>query len=266
MKINLLTKGLVLVAIPLCFEITLFGILLNLQNQVEKEAERVAISKQVNDAINTILHELLEVGQDVKGFMRLNAIRTKLRPKMSDIHNNFDQLKQLLKNDPEKLAAVLRSEQGIYSAERHLDELMREIQHTSINELQDVLLLYRRKINNDFTETLGAGLLKLAQDRRQQTDDDQSLAMRKRIRDLLKIALAASVVLATTVAFLFSRNLTGRLSQLNVNAKRLANEEPLLPLLAGNDEIAQLDKTFHLASDLLNKATQKEKAILKKCS
>lgn len=117
-------------------------------------------------------------------------------------------------------------------------------------------------MNNDFETVLSAGFLQLAEERRQNLNDDRSLEMRKKIRDLLKLALGGSVLLGLFGVFALNKQLTGRLSQLNVNATKLANGEPLLPVMLGDDEIVKLDKSFHFASDQINAAMRKEKAIL----
>jgi PAS domain S-box-containing protein len=262
LKVNLLTKGLLLVSIPLCFEITLFGVLLDLQNQVEREAERIAQGKRTNDAINTILQELIDVGHQVKNYHRLTEIRRQMRSKIANIHKQFDELKLLLKDDPEKLAAVLGSEQGIYAVERHLAEMNKRLLQANFGDVQQILAQERRRMNSDFETVLSTGFLKLAQERREEFSDDKTLAIRKQIRDLLKIALGLSVVLGLSGAFFLSKNLSGRLALLENNANRLANGEALLPRMKGDDEIAHLDKTFHLASNLISAASRKEKAIL----
>jgi two-component system sensor histidine kinase VicK len=56
--------------------------------------------------------------------------------------------------------------------------------------------------------------------------------------------------------------MAGRLSIVETNAKRLANRQPLLQVMEGADEIAELDQTFHLAANLIDAAMRKEKAIL----
>ena len=42
MKLTLIHKGLLLVSIPVCFEIGMFSVLIGLQDQVEREAQRLA--------------------------------------------------------------------------------------------------------------------------------------------------------------------------------------------------------------------------------
>ena len=63
MRLTLLHKGLLLVSIPLCFEVTIFGVLINLQNQAEREAQRVHENKLINDAVNRILRSAIVLGR-----------------------------------------------------------------------------------------------------------------------------------------------------------------------------------------------------------
>ena len=66
MKLTLLHKGLLLVSIPLCFEITIFGALFNLQKQAEVEAQKVARNKKINDAVNHIMIYGIRLGRVAK--------------------------------------------------------------------------------------------------------------------------------------------------------------------------------------------------------
>jgi len=54
MPLTLFHKCLIRVSIPLCFEIKIFGVLINLQNQAEAEAQRIGRNKEINGDVNTV--------------------------------------------------------------------------------------------------------------------------------------------------------------------------------------------------------------------
>ncbi len=61
-KLTLLHKGLLLVSIPVCFEIAMFSVLIGLQEQVEREAERLDHKRQVNECVNIVIRDVARVG------------------------------------------------------------------------------------------------------------------------------------------------------------------------------------------------------------
>lgn len=51
MKLTLLHKGLILVSIPLCFELLVFSYLINAQDRLELEAQKIDRNKKINDKV-----------------------------------------------------------------------------------------------------------------------------------------------------------------------------------------------------------------------
>jgi PAS domain S-box-containing protein len=59
----------------------------------------------------------------------------------------------------------------------------------------------------------------------------------------------------------FSRDISDRLRLMRDNTVRLSRQLPLHPIVAGNDEIADVDRSFHDAANGLYEATRKQTAI-----
>lgn len=262
-KFNLLTKGIILVSIPLCFEITLFGILLNLQNQLEQETQRVTHSKRINDSINSITQKMVEIGRAGRDYGKISTAGQYVRKRMNFLRQDFITLKQLVQDDPKKLEAVQFSEQKFNAVQEELRQLGMRMRTARIDEVNDIVTDARKRLNAEIDGIVSSGLLKIAEDTRLESEADKSSTMREQIRNVLKLALSFSVGLAILGAVWFSKSISGGLNKLKDNATRLARGEKLTPMLGGEDEIAELDQTFHLASDLINAAIQKEQAILK---
>ncbi len=79
---------------------------------------------------------------------------------------------------------------------------------------------------------------------------------------LLVLGLAASMVTAMTLAYLFSRYVTTELSVLLNNSKRLVKGLPPTEASQGTDELAQLDAAFHSMAAKLTAARTQERAFL----
>ena len=82
----------------------------------------------------------------------------------------------------------------------------------------------------------------------------------QRLSWLLVAGTAGGILLASILTLSFSGGISRRLQQLRDNATGLAAGRALAPALAGEDEIAQLDRVFHQMADTMDQAAAREKA------
>ncbi len=261
MRLTLLHKGLLLVSIPLCFEITIFGVLINLQNQAELEAQRVNRNKQINDSVNRILRNTIYLGKvqtlySVRGF---NAIA--FNENLEDINRNFQDLDNLTRYDPDLNKHVQKCKLAMDRARGDLDFIKHAIRTADSDDLPDLIKDSRKKLDSDLQEVINAGFLSLADKTQAGTDDAKSHRLREKIRLLLKYALGLSVLMGIFGATMFSKHLVSRLQRLSNNAARLAKGQALTPLEGGTDEVAELDRSFHYAADLISQATRMRQEV-----
>lgn len=88
-------------------------------------------------------------------------------------------------------------------------------------------------------------------------------AKRKHLADMA----INSALLCAALTFAFAAYIVvltnKQLSVLKKNSENLARGEKLLPQMKGRDELAEVDKTFHLMAHSIRKLTERERAILK---
>lgn len=273
MKLTLLRKGLLLVSIPLCFEITIFGVLLHMQDQIEREAQRVNRNKQITDLVNGIVHDLVKAtdsfdykpaNSDSLSYSYVPSIFTQtasIKEQMVSARKRVRQIQELAKDDPALLKRVNDSTQGLVQGKMDLVELGHRVQQVSGDDVERILKIYRKKLNEDLHDCLRHGLLELGEYTAIETQDLASATLRDRIRLVLKIALAFSVLFALFCAGIFSKHLVGRLSLVAENADKLAKGEPLLEPIGGTDEVAELDKHLHYAAKLIDEAKRMRQEV-----
>jgi signal transduction histidine kinase len=263
MQIKLLHKGLLLVAIPLCFEITIFGILMNLQNKIEHEADIATRNKKINDAVNGILSSLFGLGKyNSRDAIFRPGARKVMQGYLAQIEDRFAELENLTQSEPELYNSVEECKNALLQAKEHILRIQVQLrQAQSPEESKEVLNSARKALDGYLNQTMTAGLLELANRSSQKANDAHSRDLRFRIQILLKAALTASFIVAITAAFLYSRNLSGRLLTLRENASRLAKSESLLPEMQGTDEISELDRSFHYAGELIATATKMRQEV-----
>lgn len=78
--------------------------------------------------------------------------------------------------------------------------------------------------------------------------------------ELLIGGLALNVLIGIGSAILFGRSLAGRLRELGANARRFSLGEPLAPEHRADDELGDLDRSFHEMAASLSVAQQSERA------
>jgi signal transduction histidine kinase len=270
MKLTLLHKGLLLVSIPLCFEITIFGVLLHMQDQLEHEAERIALKKQISEGINGLVHNVIgivdtfEVGSgshipdsQPTIFARIIEIRRDI----SGTLERFRKIRVLAQEDPVVLEKLNKCGNGMLLAKNDLIELAHKLNNARAENISPMLLAYRKKLSKDLHESLANGLLELSETTTRDTEEVTSPKLRENMRILLKFALAFSVLFALLGAALFSKQMAARLALVGENADKLAKGEPLLEPIGGTDEVAELDNHLHYAANLLDEAKRMRQEV-----
>ncbi len=129
MKLTLLHKGLLLVSIPLCFEISIFGVLLHMQDQIEHEAQRINRNKKITDEINGVVHDVLRVTDSFEFtqeadqqtiFGRAKAIKREI----TSILARLNAVKELSKDDPVMYRKVEDCIRGLQQARTDLLDMV----------------------------------------------------------------------------------------------------------------------------------------------
>lgn len=108
---------------------------------------------------------------------------------------------------------------------------------------EEVAIFVRRNVSDPKQRILTASIEFL----RQQV---QKFSVRKHglAEDLMPViwlGLGANLIAGIALAFFYASRISSRLSVMAENARKLQAGEKLMPLVAGDDEIAQLDLSFH---------------------
>jgi len=279
MSLKISHQGYIIVAIPLLFELAVFGFVLNLNNQAEMAASRARESRRINDEINAIIQSIYSMSLVSRGMsfnglptmmekrqkgpatltsgMNITKSATQLAAAEKAVLFHIETLKQLERNNPQALETVENTEKAAYTARNHLNELMVKIASTDFTSLPAILKEERRTLDLDLVAILSRELLDLANPQIRDDEEEAAARARKLSQRVLFAAVAFSILLAFLGASLFSNRIALRLGKLKENAVRLAQLRPLLPPIGGNDEISELDTSFHEAARMLGESEEK---------
>ncbi len=262
-RLPLLHKGLLLVSIPLCFELGIFSLLLSLQNDMAIESARINKARMIGDTVNKVTHKLLIVQEIFQVNQNPFAAAKEIRAGMAELKNDFAKLAELtVDSKPPVHENVLASEIELDKITKELDKVKTMLATGQIEDFNNISKLFRPKLNEHFRKIVSLGLFELAASSAEEIDTDQSNAIRNQTTFLLKLAVATSALIGLLGAWLYSRHLVSRLNIVMENAGRLGERKPLLEPISGNDEIAGLDDALHQAAQLIEHLDQAREEVI----
>ena len=260
--LSLRQKALVLIAVPLAFELSLLGTLFYLLNEAEKEAREADRANSVIAATNTAVQGLFDcsiafLAFDARSF---DFFEERMNYHLKRLPQDLRRLRELVHSNP--------------THTRIVDEVMPEISHsldwirmTAAKSKAGARLdipeaLAMRSTLNDIVAKLDT-IIKDEKREQRKKPKENAENLKTILKILLLSGIAMSILLALLLVIIFHQSTTQRLQRLMVNSVRLGEGKKLTPILDGNDEIALIDRTFHAAADALEQAALKRAELEK---
>lgn len=265
MNLKLSHTLVLLVAVPLAFELFFVGTLSYLLDQVEQERVREAHARDLSKHL-TRIHQILLGGiayssnaaiagsDGVAGFSTVKSSGVS-----GEIYKEFAIIDQLIKDRPEEqeqFAKVKSRLMATWDEVRNIRIKWHEPGAQSALDRIDSLKPYFRAITFDIEA------LTTAEERIEVESPIKQRKQRELIKTLLFCGVVFNVALALFLALYFNRNITNRLGTLIENIRLLGANLPLHPPLSGNDELAQVDRAFADMVQRLKAAKAKERVVL----
>jgi DNA repair exonuclease SbcCD ATPase subunit len=128
MQLSLAAKGLILVSLPLCFELGIVAVLINLQQQAEIEAALSMRSRKVASSISHLSSEFLDLGQNTLPEIRKQlAVKGKFdktyKGTIEKLHADYAELEKLSRDKPEFHTQVEQAQTMLMQVESTLDRV-----------------------------------------------------------------------------------------------------------------------------------------------
>lgn len=289
-------KGLLLIGVPLLLELLVVGVLIFQIHSSQAETERISHTRQLLRLGTALSNAYFDCGfglsQICMAFVptpRQNAvpdwnyarpdafvqedydyIRSQIKPQIVRYRTAVAQFPiikssflELVKGSRTEAAAFDPILQQVDESFVEFDEISRWLDKDFDENNQLRIKHLKGSVESNLTPWVEA--IKHASVEAHEIDKSSPTvlaARRNSIKLSLYAALATTVLVAIALAKYFSSDIVGRLQILKVNAFRLQNQESLLPLVTGKDEITSLDRSFHDMALALNEAARKERAIL----
>ncbi|CAN5499645.1 hypothetical protein BH10CYA1_BH10CYA1_61800 [soil metagenome] len=263
--LRLTQQGLLLVAVPLVFELAFVGVLTGLIYKVQSEAKAADESKvivsQINNVEKCLYCNLSDVATSISGPWWPGEVDRSAESKRKCI---------------EEFQILLTMLAGRYDSET-IDGLKNEIEslfnvidrnRASLKKNGLASLIFKGEIH---LSALGDCLDILAQDLDQISEHEKGLSQSvsgsdQRARESLLVAVyfgvGANMVIALLLSLYFSRSVIEKMNRLGENAARFSKMQPMLQPLNEDTEFAELDRVLHDMAMVVSLSTKRERAAI----
>lgn len=261
MTLSLGKKALILVTVPLVFELGFVAGFAYLVNQVDKERAREAHARDVAGHLNVLLRLVMERSSSliVSHFTSRETFRRRADLAKKRFYKEKEIITNLVAENPHEKEAwdkiyklMDEGDQFFDHAKTMVDignKLAAGMEMVKVNRLMaDVFQAIDHLVEEQEAET-------------QETKRKQA-EVRGQIEILIYAAVFLNILLAVYLAISFNRSTALRLKVVLDNTYKLASQQPLSAPLRGDDELAHLDRTFRKMADALASMRRKETAIL----
>lgn len=260
-NIQLSGKGLLLILVPVIFQLVFLASLLATFNKSNAELHRVARARAIVERMQTCDWLMVRFLAGLASYLLTgNPYWKESLYKCKDERANVGiDLEALLASDPESLEQIVKSNQEI--------EVMTAIINRANNKIESGDMRHLLTVVSRVTKLLRSSNGKLhAIENKYRLVSSRAPQAMARARLSLLIYTGLAVIISTLSSCLlaasFAASISNRLKVLSENTSLFSKGEPLLEQLDGKDEIAFLDKSFHQMASEVELSRRKERAIL----
>ncbi len=258
-KLTLSSKSLILVCLPLCFELIFVLILFGLLQSADAELRQIDDARRVIVKADSVAGNLFAAGQLLNVYDKTGSpmLLPAFKSRIESVKDALKDLKRVFSQS----ATQSRAFQDYEKLCRHVLSVLEEsaaILETGKSDfpyVNDQGLVEEIRLFG--SETIKYQELMLAEARDfERNSTARKVKVRAEVSNALFVGLIASSALSILLAFIFNLSTTRRLKILMDNTQKLASSEPLLKPVGGADEIGILDRTFHQMAEALKESDE----------
>ncbi len=268
LRLSLTAKALILISVPLLFEVGSAWLLLDLQKQAEEEAERANRSRAVSDQINQISRNIYEVWNTVSSASRgtwlsSSFLSQSYKKTFNGLREQYTYLINLSGKNEKLVKCAKEAMAAIDEAEALLDKNCLDLRAGKVEEVfanhkdkeKQLKQLYKQMLSQEFF------LVEHEEEEFLKNSPVRLREYRQRTISIFVVAMAAHVVFSVILVVFLVGRVTSRLGYLGREVSKLGTGRPLLPL-SGGDEIASLSRALSTMATELNALLRKQGAIV----
>lgn len=263
MQLRISHKGLILISVPLLFELIFAAVLVSMLRQAESEAATLDQSKAVVAYTSELNQTLLNAGYLLliwKSSHSESFVR-QYEGLVSKVPGIYNRLSELTKDN-------LRQRDHINRLKQISDKILTLT--AKFRRPSDSAMLAFMNMSSYGTQlesayqalTTETQALDREEEQLQSGSSDSEHRSRVMIYQVLALSVLFNILLSIGLAVFLGRSITSRLNVLMENTTRLASGNPLRDPVGGQDEIATLDRIFHKMATILDETAMRKQEFV----
>ena len=240
-----------------------------LLSQAEAQLLKESEAKTIVQTINAVGRNFYDAAENLVNyaFIQSPSAKDRYEENTQEIVRQLQQLEEVVYDNPKQLQNVRDLEKVANDGLFTLDQFCTVIEQPE----KGLFIAQGAAMRRNLTAKLSLLSVKSRkiveeEDRAEKEAVFNSSRNRTMVINILYFSMVVNFMLAVALALFFSKGITQRLAVLVDNARRLARRQELHKQLAGGDEIAYLDETFHRMADTLAELTRKERSMVENAS
>ncbi len=266
--LSLTAKILILISVPVIFELGFVVFIFHLQSEAENDAEASLKARKLSNSLNQLVSSIFEVWDVVsnnrKRWLNQGFLDQRYKQMFPRLREQYAQLDRMTADRPDLRPMIRKSLKNLNEAEAILDEAVADLKAGRMDKL---LNDYDNKTNHirELYKGLITEELRIVAFHEKELADAEGARQaefRQRILRYSMLVMALNILASFLLAIYLFKEITSRLSVISTNAKSFASGKELQPALTGTDEIAELDKAFRrMAKDVESTANQRQELV-----
>ncbi|PWT94528.1 MAG: hypothetical protein C5B53_12910 [Candidatus Melainabacteria bacterium] len=261
MKFNLkLThKGLILVSVPLAFELIFIAVLYGMFKHAEYERARADHARAMVGEASEIMRDLYNAGTAIVAYrvLRNRSYSDRFSENIDQVATHINNLKKMAGRNKQEAELVGRIEDGVKTALTLLADTKQSVDEGG----EDFSMVPHHNVQKEVAASMSDLVTKMKElatfeaavgPTSPEVQEQANLA----VNYALLVGVIFSILLALSLAVWVNQSTSRRLGLLMDNSLRLASGEPLHNLVGGGDEISHLDRVFHGMAESLDEAAR----------
>lgn len=265
LNLKIVHKGAILVLVPLVFELIFICVLTGLVQGAEQEIKQQVRSKAIISQSNTLSKSIYDAGVALVGYSVTKSalFDERFNKVVKQIPEDLDELRSIVGENPRQQDVVENIKKITMNGVEMLNQTKSAIDSNRV-DIAHFRARHMYKEMRNIADNLQEELKQLTETERKIERESPEKQSRSRTILLVFIfgGVITNIVIALLLLWFFARSVKDRLDVLTDNSYRLAQSQPLNPLVGGNDEISHLDSVFHSMAEALTEATRKERAVI----
>ncbi|MBX9937757.1 MAG: hypothetical protein K2Y32_00815 [Candidatus Obscuribacterales bacterium] len=261
---KVLHKSLILVLLPLLIQTIFFfqlgGVVAKAERMALAERRQSTVVEQVNWLIAIFMSTTSNLGTYIITGHKPYAEEGKLA--LIDLRRQFDELENLLADSPKQLGHVRQMREIVEVQLKELQALEPTEERNSFTYLWSHMKEFRETMQEVGVRT--GVLMRMISSEKDQLSKvrKEEARARQSVKDQLLIGMVVNFILVGILLIWFINDITGRLSQLVENARKIPTGQPLDAHVKGSDELAYLDEVLHNAAEDLKRANDHRQSLM----